>query len=83
MNASTSWLALFLTALLSACASTPDVAVAACSDQCLSHTDGYEWAQRSNLTDTAACSGYPAAFVEGCRNGVEDFRQLQPSSKGI
>lgn len=83
MTSSRPWLALGLLALLSACASTPDVAPLACTDQCQSHTDGYEWAQRSNLTDTAACAGYPAAFIEGCRDGVEDFRMLQPSSKGI
>jgi hypothetical protein len=72
-------------ALISACASAPDSALppAACSDHCESHTDGYEWAQRSNLSDDSACTGYPAAFIEGCKDGVQDFRQLQPNSKGI
>lgn len=70
-------------ALLAACAGTAVAPLAACSGECKSHTDGYEWAQRANLEDDAACAGYPATFVEGCKDGVEDMRQLRPSSKGI
>ena len=77
-------IALPAVALLSACASAPDAAsLAKCSDQCQSHTDGYEWAQRANLSDDSVCAGYPAAFVEGCKDGIEDLRQLRPSSQGI
>ena len=56
---------------------------APCSTHCTTHTDGYEWAQRGNFTDPQYCEGYPDAFVFGCRNGVEDLRQLRPSSEGI
>lgn len=70
--------------LITACASAPDTGpLAACKDQCRSHTDGYEWAQRANLDDNKACAGYPAAFVDGCKDGVEDMQQLRPNSKGI
>ncbi|MDP9142205.1 MAG: hypothetical protein M3O62_15630 [Pseudomonadota bacterium] len=73
------------TVAISGCASSPDseYPLAACTDSCQSHTDGYEWAQRSNLSDDSACVGYPAAFIEGCKDGVVDFRMLQPNSKGI
>lgn len=77
-------LALPATLLIAACASAPDTGpIIACKDQCQSHTDGYEWAQRANLDDDSACTGYPAAFNEGCKDGVEDLQQLRPNSKGI
>jgi hypothetical protein len=56
---------------------------APCSVHCSTHTDGYEWAQRGNFTDPRYCEGYPDAFMLGCRNGLEDFKQLRPSSEGI
>ncbi len=56
---------------------------APCSVHCTTHTDGYEWAQRGNFSDPSYCEGYPDAFERGCRNGVEDFQQLRPSSQGI
>jgi hypothetical protein len=56
---------------------------APCTDHCTTHTDGYEWAQRGNFTDQGYCEGYPDAFMLGCRNGLEDLKQLRPSSQGI
>ena len=70
--------------LLGACAGNGALPPPApCSEHCTTHTDGYEWAQRGNFTDPGYCEGYPDAFVRGCRNGVEDFKQLRPSSQGI
>ena len=70
--------------LLSACAGSDTMPPPApCSTHCTTHTDGYEWAQRGNFTDPQYCEGYPQTFVLGCRNGVEDLRQLRPSSEGI
>lgn len=78
-------LALGASALLSGCAGDPDTIIdlPPCKSHCTTHTDGYEWAQRGNLSDPRSCEGYPEAFVRGCRNGVEDLQQLHPSSKGI
>jgi len=71
--------------LLGACAGAPDRAwtPAPCRGHCETHTDGYEWAQRSNLRDPGACEGYPDPFVRGCRNGIEDLEQMRPASEGI
>lgn len=73
-----------LTMLLCACTGSDTMPPPApCSTHCTTHTDGYEWAQRGSFTDPQYCEGYPDAFVRGCRNGVEDLRQLRPSSEGI
>lgn len=73
--------AAFLTAL-SACAGTPDRPASACSGACASHEDGYAWAQRGSLSDPRECQGYAAEFARGCRDAIEDYRQLQPAAKG-
>lgn len=70
--------------LLAACAGNAEIPPPSpCSTHCATHTDGYEWAQRGNFTDPRYCEGYPETFERGCRNGVEDMRQLRPSSEGI
>ncbi len=71
--------------LPAACATTADRSLppSPCSEHCQTHTEGYEWAQRGNLSDAGACEGYADAFVRGCRNGVEDLQQLRPASQGI
>jgi hypothetical protein len=78
-------IALLATALgLGACAGNSAMPPPApCSVHCSTHTDGYEWAQRGNFTDPRYCEGYPDAFMLGCRNGLEDLKQLRPSSEGI
>lgn len=78
-------LALGAGALLSGCGGDPGIVteLPPCKFHCSTHTDGYEWAQRGNLSDARSCEGYPDAFVRGCRNGIEDLQQLRPSSKGI
>lgn len=69
--------------LLTGCATQPQVA--SCTRACSSHEEGYQWAQGANLTDPAACDGqpYPAAFVEGCRDGVEDLYQLRRATRSL
>lgn len=54
-----------------------------CALHCQTHSEGYEWAQLSNLSDDRGCAGYTDAFARGCRDGVEDLRQLRPASQGI
>ncbi|AXQ28638.1 hypothetical protein D0B54_08070 [Solimonas sp. K1W22B-7] len=70
-------------ALLAGCASTPQV-VAGCKGACSSHEDGYQWAQRANLTDDRPCAGsYPAEFIDGCRDGVEDLYQIRRATRSL
>ncbi|MES0872429.1 hypothetical protein [Sinimarinibacterium thermocellulolyticum] len=76
--------AAFAALLLSACASGDTLPPPApCRTHCSTHTDGYEWAQRGRLTDPRYCEGYTESFARGCRNGIEDLRQLRPSSEGL
>ena len=70
------------TAQLGACASTPDHReIARCSGACTTHEEGYQWAQGANLLDAAACRDYSPAFIDGCKDGVEDLFQLRRSTR--
>jgi hypothetical protein len=75
-------LTLGTTLSLLACAAAP-LAVAPCREHCVTHEDGYQWAQNGNLGDPSACTGYSEAFERGCRNGVEDLSQLHPKQQGL
>ena len=71
-------------ALLAGCASAPQKTVAACQGNCRSHEEGYQWAQRANMTDPAYCTGnYSAEFLDGCRDGVEDLYQILRSNRSL
>lgn len=76
MNISLASLALTLAGatLLCACA-TVATPVARCTTYCNTQDEGYQWAQRSDLYDAAACEGYAAAFSTGCRQAVVDAVQ--------
>jgi len=68
--------------LLAGCAAQPTAA--SCKTACSSHEEGYQWAQGANLTDTRACQGrYPEAFLDGCRDGVEDLNQLRRATRSL
>lgn len=71
--------------LLAACAAAPSAdAGLRCHGACISHEDGYQWAQQGTLTDPRACEGYGSSeFMRGCRDAVNDFSQMQPASKGL
>lgn len=60
--------------LLCACV-TVAAPVARCQTYCNTQDEGYQWAQRSDLYDAAACEGYSAAFSTGCRLAVIDAVQ--------
>lgn len=69
--------------VLAGCASSP-LRVATCKTACSTHEEGYQWAQSANLTDAARCTGnYPEAFIDGCRDGVEDLYQLRRSTRSL
>jgi len=73
-------------ALLAGCAAAPGQTTvsSACQGNCSSHEDGYQWAQRANLVDAAPCNGqYPEAFIDGCRDGVEDLYQLRRATRPL
>ncbi|HEY0917269.1 MAG TPA: hypothetical protein VGE22_20485 [Solimonas sp.] len=73
-------------ALLAGCASAPGQTTVArnCQDNCSNHEDGYQWAQSANLVDAAPCNGpYPEAFIDGCRDGVEDLYQLRRATRPL
>ena len=73
-------------ALLAGCATAPGQTSvsSACQGNCISHEDGYQWAQRANLVDAGPCNGqYPEAFIDGCRDGVEDLYQLRRSTRPL
>ena len=78
---------LALVSVLSACAGGRGVApmseAAPCRGHCQTHSEGYQWAQSSNLDDPRVCDAYPAEFARGCRDGVEDLRGVRPYSQGI
>lgn len=70
-------------ALLAGCATAPQQ-VAACQGACRSHEDGYQWAQRANMTDASSCVGnYSPEFLDGCRDGVDDLYQLRRSNRSL
>lgn len=75
--------ALLVPAALCACASAPAIPPTPCVDACITHTEGYEWAQRGDYADPAVCRGYPPAFADGCRDGIEDRNQLRRVSRGF
>ncbi|MEQ1438499.1 hypothetical protein AAG565_03980 [Fontimonas sp. SYSU GA230001] len=79
--------ALLLASLLSACAGgrglAPMSEASPCREHCQTHSEGYQWAQSSNLDDPRICDSYPAEFARGCRDGVEDLRGIRPYSQGI
>ena len=73
-------------ALLAACASDPPVPPPPpCSGACQTHDQGYQWAMRGTLDDARQCDNprYGAEFVLGCRDAVNDFSQMRPSSTGL
>ncbi|MFA5938710.1 MAG: hypothetical protein WC809_05080 [Sinimarinibacterium sp.] len=78
---------LALVCALSACAGGRGVApmteATPCKSHCQTHSDGYQWAQSSNLDDPRICDLYPAEFARGCHDGVEDMRGVRPYSQGI
>jgi hypothetical protein len=69
-------------ALLTACAGLPPTAPP-CKGACRSHDDGYQWAQSVDLRDARACTGPTEAFVDGCRDAVEDYRQMRSTKEGL
>lgn len=73
---------LALPIMLAACASAPSGPANRCSGACQTHEDGYAWAQRGNLDNPRECKGYTTEFARGCRDAIEDYRQLQPAAKG-
>lgn len=79
--------ALALTGVLSACGGgrgvAPMTVVSPCKGHCQTHSEGYQWAQSSNLDDPLVCAAYPAEFARGCRDGIEDLRGVRPYSQGI
>ncbi len=54
-----------------------------CQENCRTHTEGYEWAQRANLRDDSYCANYSEAFMAGCRDGVEDLLQFWRTSREL
>ncbi|HSW14182.1 MAG TPA: hypothetical protein VLI06_15150 [Solimonas sp.] len=74
---------LLLCTVLGACASQGKP-VTACKTLCSTHEEGYQWAQSANLTDARGCNGnYPEAFLDGCRDGVEDLYQLRRATRSL
>jgi hypothetical protein len=72
--------------LLAGCAGDPVVPPPPpCSGECSTHDDGYQWAMRGTLSDPKQCDDkrYTPAFVLGCRDAVNDFSQMRPSSTGL
>lgn len=71
-------------AVLTACATDPVVdAGVRCHKQCVTHEDGYQWAQSGTLADPKQCEGYSSEFTRGCKDAVNDFSQMRPYSKGL
>ncbi len=58
--------------LLCACATQPAISVAACTDYCTTYEEGYQWAQNNAIPQESFCDGYPAEFVRGCQQQIED-----------
>jgi hypothetical protein len=78
----TSILLLAATLPLAACSTLTGTSnVARCEGACTTHEEGYQWAQGANLLDTTECRDYPQAFLEGCRDGVEDLFQLRRATR--
>jgi hypothetical protein len=38
-----------------------------CGTDCAVQEQGFQWAERNNITDADACTGNSAEFIEGCR----------------
>lgn len=74
---------LVLAILLAGCAGGPAHERPRCQGSCSTHTEGYEWAQRGDYEDPAVCEGHAPAFVEGCRDGIEDRSQMRRATRGI
>lgn len=73
---------LLSTLLLAACASAPPLA-APCSGNCRTHEEGYQWAQSVDLRDPRGCIGESEDFVDGCRDSVDDYRQIRARKEGL
>jgi hypothetical protein len=67
---------LFLSAIFFAgCVSAPPLAVTPCKTYCASYDEGYQWAQKANLSDDRSCEGYAKDFVRGCQQEVTDLQK--------
>lgn len=75
---------LFISTVLMTCAcAAPSQPVSPCSGHCITHEEGYQWAQTSNLLNDKPCDSYSGEFARGCRNGAEDLNQLRSSKEGL
>ena len=53
----------------------------ACDDDCQRHKDGFRWAERHAVTDSAQCAQLSRAEAEGCAAYLDDGRGAEAAGE--